>query len=88
MNDRQQFTTEQLQVIDALIKAHAEAAREMARLMQPLRDAVRSRDPKAFKAAEATHKRSHERCKAARLALEIAREAFLRVNNAKSSKGG
>lgn len=70
-------------VIEALINAHAEAARELARLMDPVRDAAIAGNHKAFETAEAVHKQAYLRCEALKLALEIARATFLKANNAK-----
>ena len=87
MNDRRQFTAEQLSVVDALVTAHAEAARELARLTKPIEEARRAGDRDAFQAADAVHQEAHERCKALRLAIEITRTTFLKANKGEKLSG-
>jgi hypothetical protein len=79
VEDRRLFTPEQLMVIDALIHAHAEAAREMARLMKPIQEARIAGDSIAFKRADAVHERAHEKCKALKLTREFAEQTFLKA---------
>ena len=81
VKERQRFTREQLMVIDALINAHAEATRELAYLTKPMRDAAIACNRSHFIAAEEAHKCGHKRCEVLRVAIETAREIFLKQSN-------
>ncbi len=75
-----EFTSEQLRVIDALINAYAEVARELSRLMKTFQEAREAGERARFEVAKATHRAAHERCKALKLATELARAIFQRAN--------
>ena len=80
MADRRPFTREQLLVINALRNAHAEAARELARLTDPLQRTLGEGKQEAWREAEKARRLAHNRCEALHLAVTVARETFLKAN--------
>ena len=73
---RDQFTREQLMVIDALVRAHSEAARELAHVTGGMKDAMIAKDSQDFEAARSAVQLARTRCEALHLAIEIARKTF------------
>lgn len=73
----EQLTTEQLRVLDSLINAHAEAARELGRCTSALAKAREADDRAAFEAAQAECAKAKRRCEALHLAIHEARKVFL-----------
>lgn len=73
---REQFTSEQLAVVDALVNAHAEAARDLARVTSRLNEATHTNDVEGFEAAKSATQLARLKCEALMLAVEMARKVF------------
>lgn len=81
---REEFTREELIVLDTLVNSHAETARKLGHQVDAAIKAQKANDFAAFNAAKAAIAETRSKCGALKLALDTAAEAFLRKKAAES----